>query len=166
MYIVNNNSLTSLSGLESITPASIIDLNIYNNSLLSNCAVASICDYLVVPNGTVEIHDNAIGCNSQEEVEEACFTSVEELSVENKFTISPNPNSGFTNLRFTIYEQGVTIFELFEVSGVRIKTLLNEVKSPGTYEIEINLSDQKTGIYICVLKTRTGIQTKKIIKLN
>jgi len=47
-----------------------------------------------------------------------------------------------------------------------VKSILNEELLPGTYEKEIDLSDLKLGIYFCVLKTNSGIQTKKIIKLN
>jgi len=79
--------------------------------------------------------------------------------------IYPNPCSGFANLRFTIYESGFTICDLFEISGVKVKSILNEKKLPGTFEMEIDLRDIPAGVYFCVLKTNKRIQTKKIIKL-
>jgi hypothetical protein len=70
-----NDTLTNLMGLNNIDGASINNLRIVCNKLLSSCEVQSICDYLSSPNGTVEIYNNAPGCNSPEEVEEACESS-------------------------------------------------------------------------------------------
>jgi len=76
------------------------------------------------------------------------------------------------NLRFVISEQaclpdrqGIVICDLFDISGLRIKRLLNDKKMPGTYDIKIDLSDIPAGIYFCELKTNGGKQTKKVIKL-
>jgi hypothetical protein len=74
-----NPSLADLTGLESIDPGSIQDMYISYNNYLSECAVKSICDCLASPNGAVEIHDNAYGCDSQWQVEEECLVEVEEV---------------------------------------------------------------------------------------
>ena len=47
-----------------------------------------------------------------------------------------------------------------------LATLINEMKNPGTYEMEIDLSDLKPGMYVCVLKTPQYTETKKIIMLK
>ena len=70
--IGGNESLTSLTGLENINAGTIDELQIMFNYSLSSCEVESICDYLVIPNGNIYIYNNAPGCNSQQEVEEAC----------------------------------------------------------------------------------------------
>ncbi len=162
-----NPTLMSLSALDNIDAATIENIVIQHNDTLSDCDAQSICDYLTSPNGTVEIHDNALGCNDTIQVQAACNgVSIKEQNLEEIFTISPNPNSGFINLQFTIYEQGFTIIDLFDVSGVKVKSIINEIRTPGTYEMEIDLNDIPVGIYFCTLKTNKGIQTKKIIKLN
>ena len=79
LAIIENNSLASLTGLDNIDANSIIDLYIIGNSFLSTCDVQSICDYLVNPYGEIEINDNTPGCNTQQEVEEACASSVNEI---------------------------------------------------------------------------------------
>lgn len=166
-YNSGNPMLTSVSGLENIDAGSISGLTILNNNTLSSCDVQSICDYLSDPNGIVEISNNAPGCNSQQEVQDDCdsITSVSEMKLEESFTISPNPSSGETHLRYTIYDVGYVMLDLYEISGVKVRSILNEEKVPGTYEMEVDLSDLPEGIYFCVLKTDNGIQTKKIIKL-
>lgn len=163
--VSGNPMLTSLSGLDNIGANSISDLWLHDNTSLSTCDIESVCDYLAAPSGAVYIVNNATGCANQEEVEEACFTNINEFRHGNYFTISPNPVSGYVNLRFTIKKQGIVACDLFEISGVRIKRFLNEIKKPGPYEMEIDLSDLPAGVYFCVLKTSERMKTKKIIKL-
>jgi len=165
LEINSNDILTSLEGLENITVSSISDLLITYNASLTTCEIQSICDYLDGPNGTIEIHDNAPGCNSQQDVEDACWNNVEEIGINNQFTISPNPNSGFINLRLVINAERIVICDLLNISGVKVMSLINEMKKPGTHEMEIDLNDLPAGVYFCVLKTNNGIQTKKIVKL-
>ena len=165
LIVSKNSSITSLSGLNNIEPASIEDLDIHYNSSLSTCDVESICNYLVSPNGEVEIYGNAPGCNSIEEVQAACDTvSVQEIIFKDDFTISPNPCSGSVKIQFTIYDDDIAIFELFDISGVMIKRIMNEPKKPGTYNMEFNVSDLPAGVYIIKLQTKNKIDMKKIIK--
>lgn len=70
-----SDSLNSLAGLDYIQPATITGLSIRSNPVLSTCEVRSICDYLSVPGGTIEIQNNATGCNNSQEVENACATA-------------------------------------------------------------------------------------------
>ena len=66
LNIYDNLVLDDLTGLDNIAADSLSFLNISENPSLSTCDIQSICEYLVVPNGTIDIHDNAPGCNSQE----------------------------------------------------------------------------------------------------
>ncbi len=80
------------------------------------------------------------------------------------FTIYPNPWPNSGNIRIINNHQGFVTLDLYTISGIRIKRLLNEMKIPGTYEMEIDLSDLPKGIYFCVLITDEGSQSKKLIK--
>jgi hypothetical protein len=164
-FIINNASLVNLNGFENIEANTITNLKIADNPSLMQCAIESICNYILMPGTIVEIHDNAPGCNNPGEVEEACIVSVQEFKREDIFSVSPNPCSGNVNLQFVKGELGVIKIDLYEISGVKIRPLLNEVKLPGTYEKEIDMSELPAGIYFCVLKTKEGKQTKKIVKL-
>lgn len=164
--IWSNNALTSLSGLDNIESGTIQDLYINNNISLSTCEVLSICDYLSTPNGTVEIHDNASGCNSQQEVEEACDeVSIAEFNSNETFTISPNPCSGSVNLRYMISDEEYLIFDMIDLNGIIIRTLTIQNTKFGINEMEVDLSDLPAGIYFCTLKTMDEIQVRKLIKL-
>jgi len=149
IWIEGNAALVNLTGLDNIEAASLGGLYIYNNMSLSTCEVQSICDYLVSPGGTVTIDNNAPGCDSQEEVEEACgITSLDEINPEDKILIFPNPCSGTAQLQFRINDQQLTILNLYHISGVKIKRLLSEEKMQGEYEMVIDLSDLPAGMYI------------------
>lgn len=71
-----NNALTNLTGLDNINAGSIDNLMISENHSLSTCEVQSVCDYLASPNGTIEINDNATGCNNQLEVQARCGSPI------------------------------------------------------------------------------------------
>ena len=76
-----NNALTGLLGLDNIEANSIDGLYIYDNISLSTCEVERVCDYLDGSAGNIVIQNNASGCNSPEEVEDACWTKTEEIRV-------------------------------------------------------------------------------------
>lgn len=163
--IKNNETLTTLLNLQSIEAGSIDSITIIDNSALSECQVSAICDYLESPDPVVEIFDNATGCNSQEEVEEACWTSVDEMNLDNQFTISPNPLESTTIIKYNLnYKSSVTI-EIFDLTGHKIITLVDYIQQQGEQQQVFNSSSLSAGIYFCVLKTNGGTQTKKMIKL-
>jgi hypothetical protein len=165
LRILINNLLSSLDGLQNISAASISDLYIHDNNMLSLCEVESVCNYLASPNGAIYIVNNAFGCNSQQEVEDACFSDIPEYISNSGFSIAPNPLYSTLTIGLAIPGYRTVKCDLFEISGRKIKTLLNEIKSPGYYEITFDLSDLEPGIYLCTLNTSDGIQTRKIIKL-
>ena len=56
-FELNNEALNNLTSIEDLDPGSIENIKIVGNEQLSECHVQSICDYLVTPNGIVEIHE-------------------------------------------------------------------------------------------------------------
>lgn len=161
--------LQSLSGLENIAPASIVDLNIYDNPSLSECAVNSICDYLLDPAGTIDINNNATGCNSQEEIELACLTSTEEITFTDGLTISPNPMGSGTWIEFTVAKKSMVTLKILSMSGQEVTTLVNEFREKGKQKFMFDGEEMKPGVYFCVLRvndpTSRSFGTGHIIKL-
>jgi len=156
-----------LPGLENIHPALIGNLTIKENDLLFSCEIQNICDYLASPSGTVSIQNNAPGCNSPEEVQDACdsITSVPELIPDHTFTIIPNPLESSTIIKYNLCNDSPVLLKILDVSGREIKTLVNQVQNQGEQRVVFNAVGLKPGIYFSVLKINDGIQTKKIIKL-
>ena len=102
----------------------------------------------------------------EEQTIECTYQGYEE-SVDLTFGISiyPNPCSGTACLQFKINNQQLTILNLYDITGAKIKRLFNEEKMAGEYEIEIDVTGLPAGVYFCTLKTNEGTQTVKLIKL-
>jgi len=151
-----NDELTSLEGLDNIEAASVTDLYIYFNEKLVDCAVQSICDYLVNPSGTVDISSNAPGCDSPEEVEAACNeVSVENIGFENEVLLFPNPadkivtfsgNNGTSIREIVIYNQtGQKVLQSKHVNNT------------------LDISKLRSGMYVVELVTNQGKARKKLM---
>lgn len=123
LVITSNPVLTSLTGLDSIESGSIHDLYITYNDNLSYCNVVSICEYLADPDGNVSIHDNAPGCNSKNEVEEACFASVKENSLWGNLKIHPNPFSTSTTIEYKINQPGIIRISIYNQLGRQVEVM-------------------------------------------
>lgn len=145
--IRSNDVLTSIASLYNIDAGSITNLSLTNNLSLATCEVQSICEYLASPSGTIEIHDNATGCNSQEEVEEACgITSVENLTNDEIFTIYPNPSSSHITIELPNTPQKNAVIAIYNINAQQMltskitaqKTVVDvSGLSPGFYFIEV-----------------------------
>jgi hypothetical protein len=153
-----NNALSSLSGLDNIDAGSIFNLGIYNNDLLSACEVKSICNYLAAPNGTVEIHDNALGCNSMDEVQETCPNDVEEFKYKEEIFITPNPLIDKITISCSIL-QGFTQLSIFNISGEKvIERQLAET------ETQIDISALPRGVYFVRVQDEKMVEIAKFVK--
>jgi len=165
LFIVNNPVITDLWGLANIDPESIEGLYIVYNPLLSVCHIQSICDYLDNPNGNIQIQYNAAGCSSQEEVEEACWTGIDQIGYDGKFLIYPNPLESGATIKYNLHQSSPVTLKILDLSGREIVSLVNEVQQQGEQRIDFNTTELPAGIYFCVLKTSEGVQTTKMIKL-
>lgn len=167
MEIYSNEALTSLAGLDSIAPASISEIYIRYNPLLSTCQVKSVCDYLASPTGDVTISDNATGCNSQQEVEEACNAlSIENNISGNEFTIAPNPFSDQAVLRLNPAIYKSIDFRIYNTLGFCVKNRKFEGIQTGQTQFLMDMQGIPPGMYFCRVQIGNETITKKIVKIN
>jgi hypothetical protein len=160
IQILLNDSLTSLKGIDNIDAATIQNIHIAENPLLSTCEVQSVCDYLANPNGTIEINDNASGCNSQAEVEAACEVGLNEIPTKNQFTICPNPSS----TQITIETSAVpTKFQIsiFNLNGQEV--IHQQIKEPRTV---IDISYLPGGVYFVRMTGERSVSVEKFVKID
>ena len=148
LWIIENDMLLSLQGLENINANSIDDLKIYNNSSLSTCEVLSVCSYLANPTGEIYFNNNAYGCDTQQQVEDACeAVTINENNVKCEVSIYPNPAS---NVIFIQANSSVIITDL-NIYNTTGQIILKEKQPfdkidisrlyPGLYFIEV-VSDE------------------------
>ncbi|MCZ7602033.1 MAG: T9SS type A sorting domain-containing protein [Melioribacteraceae bacterium] len=94
--------------------------------------------------------------------------------VVNEFSLSqnyPNPFNPSTTIKFTVpldvkRETSITKLVVYDILGREIKTLVNEVKAPGTYEVTFNASQLASGVYFYRLQSGSFMQTKKMILMR
>ena len=154
------DALTSLTGLDNIDAGSIEDLRIDGNTSLSTCEVQSICDYLLAPNGWVSIQYNALGCNSQEEVEEACDpVSVDERTLSDKLLIYPNPSSTQITVELPNAPQKNAFLTIYNISSEQMLT--SKITEQKTV---VDVSALPDGIYFIKVADNRTVMVSKMVK--
>jgi len=64
--------------------------------------------------------------------------------------------------KYSIHKTGMVNITLLNVTGQIVRTLLNSIQAPGTYEINIDCEGLSSGIYILYLGTNVGNDYRKI----
>jgi len=164
LSIMDNSKLSSLTGIDNIDASTFTNLYIYQNPILSTCEVQSICDYLASPNGVVEIHDNAVGCNSQAEVEEACTVGIPELLSDSQLSTYPNPFTSSTTIEYHLSEPSVIHISFYNLLGEEIQVIQSEHQPPGIHKVTWNPAWLSPGVYYCVMRSERGVSALKMIK--
>lgn len=152
----DNDAITNLSGLDNIDPESIEGLYFSDNLSLSFCEVQSICQFLTNPTDIVTIQHNGQGCDSDNEIIEACsIVGTTNRVIENQINIYPNPASKFV----TIIEKSGKSFEnikLFNQTG----QLIQEINSVNHM---IDISFLPKGIYFVEFDFNNKLIHEKLI---
>ena len=78
----------------------------------------------------------------------------------------PNPFNPGTTIKYTIPNQAHVILKIFDGLGREIQTLVNEVKSAGTYELHWNSVKRPSGIYFYRIQTGSFKQVKKMLLIK
>ena len=78
----------------------------------------------------------------------------------------PNPFNPSTNIRFDIPEAGMVSVSVYDILGRKVQTLVYEYLEPGSYQLDYHPDGLASGIYICVLKTNSNIEKRKIVFLK
>lgn len=83
----------------------------------------------------------------------------------------PNPFNPITTIVYNLDKETDVSVQIYDLLGKQITQLVNDRQLPGFYKIQWNGKDQygnllPSGIYFCLLKTTTQIQSKKLIFLR
>lgn len=78
----------------------------------------------------------------------------------------PNPFNPTTTISFFIPKKDFVILKVFNSLGQEVKTLVNEEKFAGNYEVIFNAVDFPSGVYFYKLQTLNYIETKKMTFLK
>ena len=78
----------------------------------------------------------------------------------------PNPFNPITNIEFQLPVSGFISLKVFDVLGNQVKTLINEEKKAGFYQIAFDASDLPSGVYLYKLSTESFSDIKKMTVLK
>lgn len=83
----------------------------------------------------------------------------------------PNPFNPSTKIEYTIPKltknnSSQVELKIYDLLGREVKTLVNKIQSPGSYEINFNANNLATGIYFYTLKAGDFYQTKKMMLIK
>ena len=154
--VIFNVSLTSLTGLDNLEHSTIQYIMVRDNPSLSLCEIQPICAY-IQNGGSATITNNFSGCNTQEEVEDACqAVSVDDLLLDDAIQLFPNPTTGIVQLEMPI--KGEWKVGVRDATGRMIIDLHEWIDS------EIDLSGLQSGVYFLTLSDGQQWVVKRVVK--
>ena len=75
----------------------------------------------------------------------------------------PNPFKEKTAIKYCVSEEYRIKLEIFDSKEEKIKTLVEEVKEPGTYQVEFNPNGFTDGIYLYQLTAGSVVIRKRMV---
>ena len=73
----------------------------------------------------------------------------------------PNPFNPTTNIEFKIPERTNVTIKVFDITGREISSLINEIKSAGSYKINFNGNNLASGVYFYRIETERFVDRNK-----
>jgi hypothetical protein len=78
----------------------------------------------------------------------------------------PNPFNPQTKIKYSIPQSGNVLIKVFNALGKEIKTLVDEFKNAGVYELNFNATNLPTGVYFYRMVSGSYSETNKMILLR
>lgn len=75
----------------------------------------------------------------------------------------PNPFNPSTTINFSVPAEGYVSLKVFNTLGQEVATLVNGVRSAGTYTATFDASGLSSGMYFYTIQTKGFMQTKKMV---
>lgn len=96
-------------------------------------------------------------------VRDVATTGIGEIEInENSLNIYPNPVTDFLTLRFEEPLNTNISIEIINMNGQNYQ--INQINYLGSYELKIDVSSLKTGVYVLIATSENSINTDKFIK--
>ena len=99
-------------------------------------------------------YSQAVGINQISDIIPTAF---------NLYQNYPNPFNPSTKIKFDVIRTGEIKISVTDISGRLIRSINNRIFVPGVYELEIDFSNETSGIYFITLNMAGEIQTIKTI---
>ena len=97
------------------------------------------------------------------------ITQIEDQIVPDKFSLKqnyPNPFNPSTKIKYTLVSKAFVILKVFNVLGKEVATIVNSEQDAGSYSVDFDASNLKSGVYFYRIDTGNFIETKKMLLLR
>jgi hypothetical protein len=121
-----------------------------------------IRDYVIEVNGRVFVP-------TSNEISRQLKNSLTHSTTKPKYKLNqnyPNPFNPVTKISYSIEKLGLVTLKIYDILGREIKTLVNEIKTPGDYSVELNGSNFSSGVYFYRIQSGDFIQTKRMLLIK
>lgn len=91
---------------------------------------------------------------------------IQTVEIPNYYSLSqnyPNPFNPATQIKYTIPKAGNVVLKIYDVLGKEVKTLVNEKKEVGVYNIDFDASNLSSGIYFYRIESGDFTAVKKMM---
>jgi hypothetical protein len=91
------------------------------------------------------------------------------VSLPEKYSLRqnyPNPFNPVSIINYTVPESQFISIKVYDITGREVKTLVNDYKRPGTYEVTFNGADLASGVYFYELRAGSFFSVKKMVLIK
>lgn len=78
----------------------------------------------------------------------------------------PNPFNPSTTIRFEVGGWGFVSLKVYDLLGREVATLVNEVKLPGSYQVQWDASNFASGVYFYLLRAGEFVQARRLVLIK
>jgi photosystem II stability/assembly factor-like uncharacterized protein len=78
----------------------------------------------------------------------------------------PNPFNPTTKIQFTLPHESHVTLKVYNLLGQEVQTLVNDMRTAGSYNVEVDASNLSSGLYFYRLSAGDFIQTKKMLLIR
>jgi len=78
----------------------------------------------------------------------------------------PNPYSAVTLISFAVPSSAHVVLQVYSMTGMLVKTLVDDNVSAGKYNVTFDASDLSTGSYLYTLQSGAHLMTKRMVVIR
>jgi hypothetical protein len=153
-FVSRNISLSSIDAINDLSTSQVNEVAVVNNTDLAICNNVFMCTVMTDPIVVKSIFNNAVGCNTIQEVEASCILAISDIELNEAIAVYPNPVSEL--LRVNVSER--IVLERIAVFSILGQQLIN------TKNGIVDFSGLSRGVYFVEVWTNQGLITKKVAK--
>lgn len=90
-------------------------------------------------------------------------------TIPNNFSLKqnyPNPFNPSTVISYQVPTDGTVMLKIYNITGEEVRTLVNENKPAGKYEVIFDASGLPSGVYLYKISTGNFVQVKKMLLMK